>query len=552
MIFFLFFLGAFAASQWVVELDPGITPREFATEHKLRDDGVLEHLSDKHHTFHLFSETQHTARDVHEHIASRTGGAAWAERQVERRQYKRNNDPLYASQWHLHSHPYGVEVDFAANVTGKGIVIGVVDDGLQHTHPDIRDNYDALNSHDYNDGGSDPSPRDSRDGHGTAAAGVAAATAYNGHCGRGVAYRARLAGIRTIAGPISDLTESRALTHNAVGGIDIFSCSWGPQDDGQNFGEAGFLVRRALAHYVGRKHGRTGKGSIYVWAAGNGRQNGDSCAFDGYANSPYVFPIGALDHEGKQSWYSEGCAALMAVAPSSGANRGITTVDLVGNAGYNPTECTATFGGTSSAAPLAAGIIAALLEERPDLTWRDVKHVIARGATLVDPLDADWHTNAAGFHHSHKYGFGLLKLPPLLSVARAHRLVPATQMMVILPDEYYVDAKGMIPFQHTFVVSGRPMSFVEHVMVKLNVLHQSRGDVKITLSSPEGTVSTLAAPRPNDRNSDYPAEGWSFTSTRHWGETHINGDWVLSVTDVHPENIAAGTVTRVQFYLFGY
>lgn len=55
----------------------------------------------------------------------------------------------------------------------------------------------------------------------------------------------------------------------------------------------------------------------------------------------------------------------------------------MGGAGYDPTECTSNFGGTSSSAPLAAGIIALILEQRPDLTWRDVKHVIAKGSVPV-------------------------------------------------------------------------------------------------------------------------------------------------------------------------
>lgn len=80
-----------------------------------------------------------------------------------------------------------------------------------------------------------------------------------------------------------------------------------------------FVCFCLLFCFTGQKRGRFGKGNIYVWAAGNGRENGDSCAFDGYASSIYVNPIGSINHLGEQSWYSEGCASLMAVTPSSGA-----------------------------------------------------------------------------------------------------------------------------------------------------------------------------------------------------------------------------------------
>ena len=136
------------------------------------------------------------------------------------------------------------------------------------------------------------------------------------------------------------MVEAEALTHNAIGSVDIYSCSWGPADDGITMSEPGPVVQAALQQYAGQMRGRLGKGSIYVWASGNGRAEHDSCAFDGYASSPFVIAIGAIDHTGQQSWYSEGCSALMAVTPSSGAMQGITTVDLMGSAGYDPGECT--------------------------------------------------------------------------------------------------------------------------------------------------------------------------------------------------------------------
>lgn len=47
------------------------------------------------------------------------------------------------------------------------------------------------------------------------------------------------------------------------------------------------------------------------------------------------------------------------------------------------TGCTEGHTGTSAAAPLAAGMIALMLQVRPCLTWRDVQHVIVFTATKV-------------------------------------------------------------------------------------------------------------------------------------------------------------------------
>lgn len=53
-----------------------------------------------------------------------------------------------------------------------------------------------------------------------------------------------------------------------------------------------------------------------MWAAGNGRQNGDNCNYDGYANSRYVVTVGAVTDKGTFTSYSEPCSALIGVLPS--------------------------------------------------------------------------------------------------------------------------------------------------------------------------------------------------------------------------------------------
>jgi hypothetical protein len=547
---------------WVAQLAPGDDGPTFAREHGFTYVKRLDFLPEEDN-FHVFLvHTSSRARAVNV-FRDKT---LVAERQAPRMQYKRSSrypngggggvaDPLYESQWHLHTHPFSVDADYAwanGGVTGRGVTIAIVDDGLQHAHPDLKANYDASHSWDFNDNDPEPTPVSSQDGHGTAAAGVAAAVANNGHCGRGVAPSARLVGLRTIAAGVTDLVEAQALSHNAIGTVDIYSCSWGPADDGMTLAGPGPVVQHTLASYAGQLRGRLGKGTIYVWAGGNGRAQEDSCAFDGYASSIFVNCIGAIDYNGNQAWYSEGCAALMGVTPSSGAMRGITTVDLMGNAGYDPGECTATFGGTSSSAPLAAGIIALLLEARPDLTWRDVKHVIAKGALPIQVEQGEWHMNAAGYRHSHIYGFGLLKAPILLAFARNHTLVPPRFEVCRTPLITYTGGSYYIPVSVNVSMTGCNLTFIEHVAILVGMSHERRGNVILDLTSPEGATSHLATYRSKDWNTGYGAGGWTFTSVHHWGERTPNGNWLLAANDQQPDTQGRGHLNAVRLEIYGY
>ena len=106
----------------------------------------------------------------------------------------------------------------------------------------------------------------------------------------------------------------------------IYSCSWGPPDDGQAMDAPGILIKRAMVNGV--QNGRGGKGSIYVFASGNGAGRGDNCNFDGYTNSIYSITIGAIDRKGLSPYYSERCCAQMVVTYSSGSGDAIVSIPL--------------------------------------------------------------------------------------------------------------------------------------------------------------------------------------------------------------------------------
>jgi len=568
-------LSVRAEDSWVVQLKDGVNPARFARQHGLTHVGPFAPLKDAGN-YHVFSASHTKRADYHRERIARSldapdSGAMWSERQVPHVLHKRgrflvssprtgpdgSGDPMWGQQWHLHGvDAASVDITPHQERKGAGVLIGIVDDGLQHSHPELSGRYDPTRSWDYNDGDADPTPLYS-DGHGTSAAAVALGEANNGHCGQGVAPLARVAGIRVVAGPVTDATEASALSHHA-GKIDIYSCSWGPADTGRDMVAPGHLVSQVFAHYAGQGAGRRGKGSIYVWASGNGRNRHDSCAYDGYANSPYTIAVGAINHMGQRTWYSEGCAALMCVTPSSGAGEGIVTADLTGASGYEPGECTTGFGGTSSAAPLASGIIALVLEERPELTWRDVQHVIAKGATLIHSEDSSWSPeNYNGYRHSNSYGFGLLKVPKMLATARAHTLVPVqkghTSGIKHTPSvsAWAIPNNAGRSFRHTITLSSSGIQFIEHVLLSVYIAHPRRGEVSVYLKSPSGITSTLALQR-SDTHSNYPRSGWMYTTVHHWGESDADGDWTAIFVDSVGNNQFHGYVSWMKLSVFGY
>ncbi|CAG8750909.1 1327_t:CDS:2, partial [Acaulospora morrowiae] len=204
-------------------------------------------------------------------------------------------DPGFSLQWHLKNTQEKNDINVTGvwkeGITGKGVVAAIVDDGLDLSSDDLADNFFAEGSYDFNDHNPLPRPRLSDDTHGTRCAGEIAAV-KNDVCGVGVAPDAKIAGIRILSGRISDADEATALNYEFQKN-HIYSCSWGPPDDGQSAEAPKGLILKAIIK--GIKEGRGGKGSIYVFASGNGGAVDDNCNYDGYTNSLYTVTVGAID-----------------------------------------------------------------------------------------------------------------------------------------------------------------------------------------------------------------------------------------------------------------
>ncbi|XP_036399472.1 furin (paired basic amino acid cleaving enzyme) a [Megalops cyprinoides] len=478
----------------------------------------------------------------------------WVEQQVVKRRKKRDiytdpTDPKFAQQWYLYNpnrRDLNAKGAWEQGYTGRGVVVSILDDGIEKNHPDLQDNYDPQASYDVNDGDSDPQPRytqlnDNR--HGTRCAGEVAAVANNGICGVGVAYNAKIGGVRMLDGEVTDVVEAQSLSLHPQH-IDIYSASWGPEDDGKTVDGPAKLAKEAFLRGV--TEGRGGLGSIFVWASGNGGREKDSCNCDGYTNSIYTLSISSSTQFGNVPWYSEACSSTLATTYSSGSlnEKQIVTTDL-------RQKCTDSHTGTSASAPLAAGIIALALEANKNLTWRDMQHLVVRTSHPAHLTTNDWKTNGVGRRVSHSYGYGLLDAGAMVALARNWTNVGPQQKCVLsMVSEPRNIGSHLVISKSVDACYGRPnyVSSLEHAQAQLTLSYNRRGNLAIYLISPQGTRSTLLAPRPHD----YSSEGfndWAFMTTHSWDEDP-RGEWTLEI-----ENVAGasdyGTLTQFTLVLYG-
>uniref|UniRef100_A0A3P8ZRH8 P/Homo B domain-containing protein n=1 Tax=Esox lucius TaxID=8010 RepID=A0A3P8ZRH8_ESOLU len=468
------------------------------------------------------------------------------------------NDPRYPKQWHLHNDKNkGMDINVTGvwerNITGAGVTVVVVDDGVQHTLEDIQPNYSPEGSYDLNSNDPDPMPHPdvhSDNHHGTRCAGEIAAVSNNSFCAVGVAYGSKVAGIRVLDGPLTDSMEAVAFNkHYQIN--DVYSCSWGPDDDGHTVDGPHPLGKAALQHGV--IAGRRGFGSIFVVASGNGGQYNDNCNYDGYANSIYTVTIGAVDEKGNMPFYAEECASMLAVTFSSGGRpqRSIVTSDWSLQQG---TGCTEGHTGTSAAAPLAAGMVALMLQVRPCLTWRDVQHIITYTATQYD-VGGDWSVNGAGFHHSHQHGFGLLNAWRLVNAAKVWEMVPflvSYQSPVLKEEELIPAYKKQLNLTWNVTEADlrqSGMQTLEHVSVTLTMVHPRRGNVEIVLLCPSGMSSLIGARRPLDTDASGYSD-WTFSTVRCWGETAM-GQYRLLLSDHSKASLTPGYLKHWKLTLYG-
>ncbi|KAL3846754.1 hypothetical protein ACJMK2_017715, partial [Sinanodonta woodiana] len=433
------------------------------------------------------------------------------------------NDTEWPNMWQINGDlPLTMKVVEAwqSGYNGSGITVSVVDDGLQTDHIDLDANI-RLDSHkDFVDGDSDPNPPYNFR-HGTNVAGLIAAERDNGNCIVGVAYSSTLIGIRLISNNYTtDIIESQAIAHG-YNITDISSNSWGPPD---SYGYSAPGVLTVAAFELGVTKGRGGKGVIYVWAAGNGDTT-DNCNADGYANSIYTVTISSVNIIGQPTWYSEVCAPALAVTYSGDKNQRYMFTTS------NADSCIGNTEGTSFSAPQAAGMVALALQANPDLTWRDVQHLIVKTAkyqNLREAAEYGFALNGAGNYVGQMFGYGLMDAEAMVRYSKTWKTVPKQEIFKSsISTPTWVLNSTLTTLSGAILVGITcPIKYLEHVQVHTIFQSSERAFVELDLVSPAGTRSKLMTQRRYDKGFSGQQE-WTFMSVQFWGEQPY-GNWTLT------------------------
>lgn len=451
-------------------------------------------------------------------------------------------DPLYASQWHF---PLIGDIETIwDDYDGTGVKVGVYDDGVDYLHEDIAANYDAsLHVQDEFGNELDPFPVLDFDGHGTACAGLIAGDA-NGLGGVGVASGASLTGVNIFSDQVygfvnGDQEEFFFVVRQATD-FDISSNSWGATPlffSGLTDGGFADLLEDEYAFLS--EVGRNGFGTIITQAAGNDNMDGNG---DGTNASRFTITVAATFDDGSTADYSNYGTCILVAAPA-----GAVTTDLTGTDGYDPTDYTTEFGGTSAATPITSGVIALMLEANSELGWRDVQNILAASATLTGSdfdsatpgaeEDGVWQANSAdnwnggGMHVHTNYGYGMVNVFNAVRMAEVWSLFYDAQLS---SNEIHVDSGlndvgdvllfplGSDGFTTTFEITEDIV--IDHVALTLDFAGRPN-HLRITLTSADGTVLEVV---------DEPGQGF-FTQ-------QVNGTWIFGIDHLRGE-MSEGTWT---------
>ncbi|TFW20386.1 DUF4214 domain-containing protein [Massilia arenosa] len=480
------------------------------------------------------------------------------------------DDPYFSLQWYL----YTTRTEIAWNhATGKGVKIGIFDQGIDPTLAELVDSNDRAAGRTaltLQQGGA---PVLEDDNHGTHVAGIIGA-ARDGEGMVGVAYGARLTSIYTSDTFTDDYPKEIANAFRYALNVDVLNNSWGfgnlLQHDTNwafldNAADPRFAPAFTALHDLAEK-GRGGLGTVVVQSAGNSFSYGDDTNLHNFQNSRYIITVGASDYFGLSSEFSTTGASILVSAPG-GAGYGdyasILTLDRKGGAGdINGDYLFAD--GTSFAAPIVSGIVAMMLEVNPHLGYRDVQQILAYTAHQTDYGLGDWSSNGAtdwnggGLRYNsviQASGFGMVDALAAVRLAEAWTTTPQTVANTVeatgsqtvnkaIPDQ---DQKGI-----TSTIHIDSAMTVERADVTVNITHPFIGDLEVELLSPAGTVSYLMY-RPSQGalsavGSSQENVHFTFDTVLDWGEK-ATGDWTLTVRDVQTGDF--GTFTDWSLDLIG-
>jgi len=252
-------------------------------------------------------------------------------------------DTFARYQWHLYPVIGANVFPVWGDWTGKGVKVGVFDQGIDRFHTDLDGNLLTALGRDANTLLIGGSPKTTTDNHGTAVAGVIAAE-RDGKLTVGIAPEASLVAIYTPFGT-SNFIQEIVNAFSYAKSLDILNDSWGfaPQrysagpwaffdNFNSNQFRPAFLALKDLAD-----NGRGGLGTVVVQSAGNSFNLGDDTNLHNFQNSRYIVTVAATDYSGSVSFFSSQGSSILVSAPGGGGSSGvggylgeILTTDRVG------------------------------------------------------------------------------------------------------------------------------------------------------------------------------------------------------------------------------
>ena len=469
-------------------------------------------------------------------------------------------DPLSGCQWHLNNTgQYGEGPGFDINVAGvwattkgEGINIAVIDSDLQADHYDLDDNIDLDLSHNLD------SLEDSRllrfGSLGTIYTGVIAAE-HNDIGVRGVAPESTILFNGGIHWKEEENTESE-LVAAILRNSDVVAVSyngWGGAEDDN--------VRRASAEWqaaldFGVTKGFGGKGIFYVFTGGFHLDYADDANLNGRSNSYAATTVCGVGYNDKRLKFGNRGATLWLCAPA----------DHIATTNYGNRYLFERYG-PAYATAIVSGVAALLRATNEDLTWRDVKLILAASARWNDQSSNSWKSGPAkygatgNYRFSHDYGFGVVDAGAAVALANTWTKLPTMKtfeassrdVRQVVPDAPSSCCFG--PTVTSKVTIDPYVEFVEFVELHIEFDHPSFRDVKIELISPSGAVSTIlpAAHSTRINTRFYPhalRSSVRFGSARHLGENPA-GEWTLRLADRYHERSGDLVSWRLKIYGHG-
>lgn len=517
-------------------------------------------------------------------------------------------DPEYGKQWHLHTRLNNPDFDSrsstlcenAWNILGHygnaEVVVAVSDDGCKLNHIDF-DSGSKFAGWGYLRGERlvksidiDANPAEmykSGSNHGTACCGVIAGE-VDAQLTVGAAPGCRLLPVQwESSGPSLFISDSKLLTvlDYIADKADVMSNSWGGVPTST---WALPVINRIKA--LAQTGGRRGKGIVFLWAAGNenclinhtANQNvpyDDGVAVQGNSlvwvgvNTTRVFRnnlvgiaglmhIAALASTAKRSHYSNYGPGISLCAPTNNVHeyhrmtvKGLGITTTTGAAG----SVTNTFGGTSSATPLVAGIAALTISANPGLTALEVVKILKQTAFKDLNLEGYPKTPAASFDTDTSWDVSPVvpfdkgdfvnngdaegTWSPWFGHGRVHAEAAVAEALKQAGTSSAQRFKGnsspnqSIPDNNTSGVTDKIVCtdtfIVRTIKVQVNIAHTYIGDLRVSLISPTGVVVVLhdrAGGNTKDLQREFSVSTTSGLLTLS-GQA-AKGDWVLLIQDL--------------------